>query len=69
MPNLVAEMERQPDMEKLMTSPDGNIYAVPQVRRLRQLRPWLQLRADLLEQCGIICRQMEWQLGRHPDAG
>ena len=54
MPNLVAEMERQPDMEKLMTSPDGNIYAVPQVRRLRQLRPWLQLRADLLEQCGII---------------
>ena len=54
MPNLVAEMERQPDMEKLMTSPDGNIYAVPQVRRLRQLRPWLQLRADLIEQCGII---------------
>ena len=29
MPNLAAEMERQPDMEQLMTSPDGDIYAVP----------------------------------------
>ena len=69
MPNLVAEMERQPDMEKLMTSPDGNIYAVPQVRRLRQLRPWLQLRADLLEQCGIIKDRWNGNWGRHPDAG
>jgi len=54
MPNLAAEMARQPDMLQAMTSPDGNIYAVPQVRRARQLRPWLQLRADLLEQGGII---------------
>ena len=34
MPNLAAEMARQPDMLQAMTSPDGNIYAVPQVRRV-----------------------------------
>ena len=52
-PNLVALMEKNPEIKNIITSPDGHIYAFPEIDKPMPYGPYLFINKEWIENVGM----------------